>query len=97
MVERDDNRRRSDSIDDRIDAALERAMIGSEGSEMRQQWISDVLAWRQERKRSEAARDQRRTMFVGVGSSILVTVMTTLITWATGVLQWLSNISSPHR
>jgi hypothetical protein len=97
MVERDTSRARRDEIDDRIDAALERALIGSEGSETRKEWIADVLQMRDTRKKSAAYREQRRTMWVGVGASLAVTVMTTLLAQATGVFQWMLSLSSTRR
>ena len=93
MVERDADHRRLTEMDGRIDAAFERAMIGEEGSEGRKEWVSDRLFLRTMRKMAETRREQRRTAWVGVASSIIVTVMTTILTYATGVLQWLLSFT----
>jgi hypothetical protein len=76
--------------DERIDEALANAGLGKRGTPERFKWLA-LLA---QINTQAAKKEQRRTVTIGIVSSILVTVLTTLLTWATGMLQWLLSFST---
>ena len=84
---------RPQTDDDRIEDALANAGLGRAGSPERFMWLARLAQINVQ----AAKKEQRRTFTMGIGSSILVTILTTLITWATGLLQWLLNFSTTHR
>jgi hypothetical protein len=76
--------------DERIEEALANAGLGKKGTPERFTWLARLA----QINIQAARKEQRRTFTIGIVSSILVTVLTTVITWATGMLQWLLSFST---
>ena len=99
MAEREPPRRSTTDaiVEDAVNDLTDGLDVGRPGSERRREFLTDTRWLTEQRKRLDARKEQKRTVWVGVLSSILVTIATTILTYATGLLQWLLNFSTVHR
>ena len=52
----------------------------------RRQWVRD------QKKKQETAKERQRASLAGIGYGMLGTIVTAVITWASGALHWLQSI-----
>lgn len=93
VVEKDTRATARDEIAQDMDAAG----IGRAGSERRLQFLDILRDLEEQKKRQTTKKERRVASFAGIGYGVLGTLVTTGVTWMTGVLQWLlSTLTSKH-
>lgn len=71
---------------------MDSANIGRAGSERRIEFITLMQWLEDQKKRQETRKERRAASLAGIGYGMLGTLVTALLTWATGALQWLLSI-----
>lgn len=82
---------------DEIAHDMDAANIGRAGSERRIEFITLVRWLEDQKKRQDTRKERRAASLAGIGYGMLGTIVTALLTWATGAAQWLLSIlTSKH-
>jgi len=84
-------------VHDELKDAFDGLDVGQPGSDRRRRWLLTQQRAEEYFSRQEIRKEQKRTVWVGVCSSVLVTVATTIATWVTGILPWLLSFSMPKK